>query len=210
MSLKSFNEFDKAFVRFLKYVLGVHSKASNFGFLSKLGQFPLIISIITSCINFWVHVVQSKINSLISQAYWEQCNTLGGKSMWLNFVKNVLYELGFSHVWENQSTFSGMALVSSLKNKLKEMFISFWTKKINSITEKDKLRNYKLIKLSFGMERYLTFINDGKQRKSLTALRISAHKLKIERGRYSGQSEEERLCAECNVVEDEIKFLSSY
>ena len=112
----------------MKYVLGVHPKASTFGGLSELGQFPLIISMITSCVNFWVHVVQSKRDSLILKAYWEQFNTLDGKSMWLNFVKNVLYELGFSDVWENQSTFSGRALVSSLKNKLKEMFISFWNK----------------------------------------------------------------------------------
>ena len=56
------------------------------------------------------------------------------------------------------------------------------------------------------MERHITVINDRTQGKSLTALRISAHKLKIERGRYSGQSKEERLCAECNVVEDEINF----
>ena len=43
------------------------------------------------------------------------------------------------------------------------------------------------------MERYLTVINDRKQRKSLTALRISAHKLKIDHGRYLGQRKEERL-----------------
>ena len=48
--------------------------------------------------------------------------------------------------------------------------------------------------------------NDRKQRKSLTALRINAHKLKTECGRYAGQSKEERLCAECNVVEDEINI----
>ena len=35
------------------------------------------------------------------------------------------------------------------------------------------------------------------------AFRISAHKLQIERGRYSGQNLEDRLCSACNVVEDE-------
>ena len=57
MSFKCYNEFDKIFIRFSKFVLGVHSKASNFGVLSELGQFPLIISVITSCINFWLHTV---------------------------------------------------------------------------------------------------------------------------------------------------------
>ena len=30
MSFKCFNEFDKIYTRFSKYILGVHSKASNF------------------------------------------------------------------------------------------------------------------------------------------------------------------------------------
>ena len=37
---------------FSKHVLGVHSKASNFAVLSELGQLPLIVSSIASCINF--------------------------------------------------------------------------------------------------------------------------------------------------------------
>ena len=52
MSFKCFNEFVKIFTRFSKYVLGVHSKSSNFAVYSELGQFPLIISVIASCINF--------------------------------------------------------------------------------------------------------------------------------------------------------------
>ena len=65
MSFKGHNDFDKIFTRFSKYVLGVHSKASNFAVFSELGQFPLIISIIVSCINFWLHTIQS--NSLYQQ-----------------------------------------------------------------------------------------------------------------------------------------------
>ena len=54
------------------------------------------------------------------------------------------------------------------------------------------------------LEKYLEVLPDRKQRKALTAFRISSHKLQIERGRYSGKIIEERLCATCNVIEDEI------
>ena len=67
MSFKGHNEFDMIFTRFSKYVLGVHSKASNFAVLSELGQLPLIVSIIASCINFWLHTIQSNSESLISE-----------------------------------------------------------------------------------------------------------------------------------------------
>ena len=71
---------------------------------SELGQYPLVISAIVSSINFWLHAVQSKDNSLVNKAYREHYdNHL--KSQWLNFVKYILCDLGFSHVWENQCTF---------------------------------------------------------------------------------------------------------
>ena len=59
ISLKSNCEFDKVNIRFCKYVLGVNSKACNFAAISELGQFPMLISILTSCMNFWLHTIQS-------------------------------------------------------------------------------------------------------------------------------------------------------
>ena len=53
LTLKNTNEFDKTYMRFCKYVLGVHSKACNFAVIGELGQFPLTISILTSCVNFF-------------------------------------------------------------------------------------------------------------------------------------------------------------
>ena len=81
------------------------------------------------------------------------------------------------------------------KNKLKERFISYWEKCLISDTGMDKLRTYKLIKRKFELKKYLEVLPDRKQRKALTAFRISSHKLQIERGRYSGKKIEERLCA---------------
>ena len=204
MSFKCFNEFDKIFTRFSKYVLGVHSKSSNFAVYSELGQFPLIISAIASCINFWIHTVQSGSESIISKAYLEQLNSPSLKSTWLCFIKNILTDLGFSHVWENQGTFNITSLVTCIKAKLKERFILYWEKRINSDVGMDKLRTYKLIKKTFKIEKYLEILPDRKQRKSLAAFRISAHQLQIERGRYSGKKIEERLCIICNEIEDEV------
>ena len=146
----------------------------------------MIISVIASCINCWLHIVQSKSESLISEAYWKQHNNSGVKSLWLNFVKNVLEDLGFSHVWEDQSTctFNASSLLTCIKNKLKERFLSFCNKRLNSDDGMETLRTYKMIKQKFELEPYLEDLTDRKQRKALTAFRISAHKLQIERGRH--------------------------
>ena len=128
--------------------------------------------------------MQSEDNSLVNKAYKEHYND-HLKSQWLNFVKNILCELGFSHVLENQCTFNSYSLLLCIKNKLKEIYQTFWALRMKSEAKMSKLRTYKLIKKTFGIETYLE-LNERKYRKALCALRIhvSSHKLNIERGRY--------------------------
>ena len=73
---------------------------------------------------------QSNANSLLYKANWEQCNN--SNSPWLNFVKNVLCELGFSRVGENHSTFNSASLLLCIKNKLKERYEQYWEKHMQS------------------------------------------------------------------------------
>ena len=128
LSFKSNTELDKIHARFCKYVLGVHSKACNYAVFSELGQFPLLITTLTSCLNFWMHIKQSSSDTLISTAYLEQLNSSNDKSLWVQLVKNILHDLGFSHVWNYHITFNSRALIAAIKNKLKEGFVSFWKK----------------------------------------------------------------------------------
>ena len=208
LTLKNTNEFDKTYMRFCKYVLGANSKACNFAVISELGQLLLIISIITNCIIFWLHTIQSNLDSLLQKAYQEQVNSSNNNNnMWLQFVKSLLHDLGCSHVWNNHSTFNTSALLFSVKNKLKERIIAFWKKRLSSEEGMKKLRTYKLIKQTFGIEPYLEHLVDKDLRRCLSFFRISTHKLRIERGRYYGEKPEERLCDSCNIIENEIHFL---
>ena len=88
------------------------------------------------------------------------------KSQWLNFVKSILCDLGFSHVWENQCTFNSYSLLLCIKNKLKEKYQNFWALRMKSDDKMSKLRTYKLIKKTFGIEKYLE-LNERKHRKAL-------------------------------------------
>ena len=69
--------------------------------------------------------------------------------------------------------------------------MELWTKQAHSLKE-GKLRTYLKIKTNFGYENYLSIIKNFEQRRKLSKLRISAHKLQIEIGRYqvlSGKTE---------------------
>ena len=74
------------------------------------------------------------------------------------------------------------------------------------------MRTYVTFKHCFEYESYLNMSNED-HRKSLTRLRISAHRLAIERGRYTVPftPADKRLCKLCNndEVEDEFHFLMS-
>ena len=65
MTLKYNSEFEKGHTRFCKYVLGVNSKACNFAVHSELGQFSLLITTLTNCLNLWLHIIQSGSDTLL-------------------------------------------------------------------------------------------------------------------------------------------------
>ena len=73
-----------------------------------------------------------------------------------------------------------------------------------------KLRTYQLFKKKLEYELYLNLPRH--LRVQLCRLRVSAHSLRIETGRYSlplPTPVEERLCTTCGVIEDETHFLIS-
>ena len=78
---------------------------------------------------------------------------------------------------------------------------------MGNIRRSKKLRTYSLIKDVVKYEPYLDNIKNVEHRKMLTRLRISAHDLNIERGRYKGLEVNERKCLYCNEIEDEKHFL---
>ena len=60
-------------------------------------------------------------------------------------------------------------------------------------SEDGKLSMYRKVKSNFAIEPYLTQIKKFKDRRSLTAIRVSAHKLEIETGRYIQDSNRESV-----------------
>ena len=73
---------------------------------------------------------------------------------------------------------------------------------------KNKLRTYSKFKTNFGIENYLKTKMNIKHRKALAKMRISAHDLHIERGRYLSIPPEARKCPFCpSEVETEEHVL---
>ena len=95
-----------------------------------------------------------------------------------------------------------------IKSMLKYFFENNFFSYLLSDNNK-KLCTYKHFKTRYCSEPYLKYIENPFERKQLTCYRISAHNLKIERGRYQNQERSNRLCTLCNSgeIEDELHFL---
>ena len=113
------------------------------------------------------------------------------------------------YAWEQPNQIRNTNLfVATFKQRVKDVFVQKWS---SSIQNSNKLLLYKELKSNFGYEEYLSCIVSKQNRCFLTKLRISAHSLKIETGRYARERTEriERICVFCdrNEVEDEYHFV---
>jgi len=73
-------------------------------------------------------------------------------------------------------------------------FLDFWNgERVDAIgSNRDKLDTYFYIKTHFGKEKYLE-INNFKIRQSICKIRVSAHLLNIETGRYKTRKKMHKL-----------------
>ena len=68
-----------------------------------------------------------------------------------------------------------------------------------AVLRKPKLRTYSVIKTRVRREEYLSWEITGEQRVLYARLRSGSHQLRIERGRWDGEQEAERLCKICGT-----------
>ena len=98
----------------------------------------------------------------------------------------------------------------SFLSDMQNVYRISWSKTIKECT--GKLRTYSLFKNTFCLENYVIQL-PLHIRRNLTKLRISAHSLAIETGRYSYKPAStltdtgNRLCFNCKTIESEFHFI---
>ena len=195
--------------KFLKVVLGTNRSAMNSAILAETGRFPLALtSLKDTIIGFWHHMANSPWISLVNKTYAEDKNT---NINYCKYIESFLSTLSFSHVWENQNTFSINRLKKAIHAKLRDRYIKSWKDALcneKSTEYSTKLQTYKTFKLEYKMENYLSLDIEKLHVTKFTKLRISNSNLMIEEGRYKKLKPEERRCPLCKSgIEDEPHFL---
>ena len=195
---------EKVQLKFCKMLLVVHKSAAN-NAVKELGIFPLVIFCLKSCLNYWLHILEMKDDNLINNAYRDVISCDSG---FHHNMKLFLEKLNFSHVWANQSTFSKANLLHAVTTKLKDSYVSFWSKCLfddsSNVTtgNGNKLRTYRTFKTSYCHD--LVIIQEKKLVSTFAKNRISCHKLRIEEGRHRNYLCK-RECANCAIERCKMK-----
>ena len=201
---------DKSQISFLKYILGVNRFSSNLAVLSETGRLPIYFSVIMSVVKY-LHRLENASDGLLKDAYISSKRMhQGGLQSWYTSAIYILQLLGLKissclNLTINQ-------LTNIVKNKLIKQYSSYWNQERSKHLLSGKLDTYFNLKQSFCFEPYLSLTNFH-HRRAISKIRISAHNLMIESGRYKKPKplpREDRLCKFCNLneVENEIHFIT--
>ena len=199
----SANPAESVHLKHLKWILGVHKRASNIGCWGDLGRLTIINSSITLTMSYVNRLEElDDVNSFVKMAYEVQ------KSMNLEWYSNVTKLQQALNSSSTSNSTDGQAQHAACKTPLKSIFTLLWNQQVMA---QGKLRLYSQLKQTFGLnlDPYLTNVSSYEHRATIAKLRISAHQLGIETGRYRNIPRGDRICTLCDTgaIDDEDHLL---
>ena len=200
-------EIERIHLKFCKTLLKVKSSTCNMGVYGELGRYPLYISRYARIIKFWCEINETD-NILINTLHDSLLNDCRmGKKNWASNVKTLLDNFGFSYVWDNPFTVNWKSFPLIFKEHVNDVFKQEW---LNKISLSGSLILYKTSNSRLELRTIYMFCL-SKLRINISKLRLSAHQLRIETGRYARNRLERalRLCTLCDKsdIEDEYHFV---
>ena len=197
---------ERLHLSFYKQILGVRKQTKTEAVFLELGTVPLMLHATKMSIKNWDRIREGMCNSLLSAAFEE---AVENDLPWITSIKHTFESNGLLQVFlspeieveENQTPYD------LLFQRMKDQFQQTAFEKVRN---SEKLSLYSQLKTESGAERYLSDVTNIRHRTAMTRLRMSAHSLHIEEGRYTIPitSREDRICTLCKTgVEDETHLL---
>ncbi len=151
-------------------------------------------------LRFWNRLIKMNDNRLTKTVFNVDYNKC--ENNWAYDIKQVMQKIGLTHHFDNKSTID----LTLANNLLTEHYSNAWYANVQTTP---KLRSYKLFKSEFTCEDYVKMNLMKNERSLLCQFRSGILPLRLETGRYVGETPEQRLCRFCTdqSVEDERHFL---
>ena len=201
-------DMELLYMKFLKQVLGVHKNTSNDMTYGELGVFPLVIYLKSRMIGYWCRLMlgkESKTCYIMYQCLLQLDRSGIYTSPWIKCIKNICNECGMSGMWLLQEVPNTIWVKKAVEQRLKDQWIATW---LNNLETKAICCNYKIVKMDYGVESYLTKMSKT-DRITISKFRVCNNRLPVNVGRYEGINREDRVCTKCNAgaVGDEYHII---
>ena len=209
------NPVEKVHTMFCKHLLGVRKQTNTDGVLQEMGMIPLQLYAAKSVVKNWERIQQKKANNILVAS-----NKFSSKENlpWAFNIKTIFSLNGMERQYTQKINETQERKYGPISNKLYKVLLEkFHYTSFENIKTRSKMKTLNMLKKTPGRESYLKDVTNIKHRNALSKLRLSAHRLEIETGRYKKKQSkkipaEERFCAFCHfhgqeTVEDEIHFL---
>ena len=183
----------------------------------EIGITPVSVDIKNRIVSYWTKLInninetnnnniQQKISSRTYIILHDLASKNKIKSLWIDNIKNILCNSGYSGIWYSQSFIYSKWLVKSSHQKFKDMFIQDW---LSDIQRSSNTNIYKLSKIKFQQSIYIKKLPTY-YCKTLISFLTRNHKLPIETGRWASTPINERKCPQCNDIGDEFHYLIKF
>ena len=203
------DDVEKVHISYLKRILKVRKSAVNYMVYCELGRFPMYIERYCRMLRYWFILLYTD-NCILKCLYEDMFESSvvkpNDKLNWACKVRDILFKYGFHNIWISQYVNHVDFFLYEFKQRMKDNFISEMNTFFNE-SPKSHLYRYLFDNnvLQFYLDRPLNYI----YKPCICEMRISAHNLDIETGRFYNLDRHERVCSMCNlnVVEDEYHFI---
>ena len=213
MNLKSMFEpysIKKLNLHLCKFILGVSRKSTNDAVRGELGRLPILQLTMKRYIDYAQRCYKLSDDVLVKNTLPLE---LKNHSDWISKIASLFTKLSACTTAPNIERILSSNSSSNVVEHFCSLYKTGWLEHINkkyNLENSNKLRSYSSYKLTFDTENYIKAL-DRKLRRNFSKLRISAHHLAIETGRYTRPPtpRAERICKLCplNIVGDEKHFL---
>jgi len=200
-------EIERIHLKFCKRILNVKPNTCNATVYGELGRYPLYVNRYIRMLNYWFKLVSTE-NIILKKVYEQSLNNCSkGHRNWVYHIKLMLENHGFADVFNNVHTINPQEFVHIFKQRVIDTFKQEW---FGTLEKSSVLEIYMQFKQTLEYEMYLDVLPKS-LRFYFCRLRMSAHPLRIQSGRYARNNtpRQERYCLICNTndIEDEYHFV---
>ena len=197
---RKFQCIDTIHNRAIRYYLGVHRFAPVLAIYGDIGWIPSQYRHWVNKIRYWNRLLlfdDDRITKCAFNMDYSRCT-----NNWCSDIKDIFTELDLLHFYENKSIVD----IKTVEKAVRDYYSRIWYDSVRTVP---KLRTYANFKRNFDQEHYLKLNLSKNERSMLTQFRVGILPIRLETGRYVGESIEDRICKLCNheTVESEYHFL---